>query len=552
MRGNTLLFAALAVVQFSGFFTSCAAGAALHTVALTGDRAPGTESDAYFSRFRFEAPILNNEGHTAFTAVLTLPGGSGADRSSVWSDGGGAGLRLVAETGKRVAAEGSDFVFFQGSRSPVIDGAGQTGGRAFLSGPRVNKGNDTVIWSEVNDGGLALVAREGSHAPGAEADVRFADFAFDLPVLSSTGLLAFGAGLAGNDGTLFGRGIWRGNAEEGLNLVAKTGDPAPGTEQGVQFSSLTAWPVLLNNAGQTAFAGGVSGPGVDESNKLGIWSEGGGNGLVLLARAGDPAPGSDGEKFLGFHAPLTLNDNGQTAIRGLLSDSEGNDRSGFGIWSGGGATELSLVARNGNQAPDVEAGTAFLSFGDPVIDQVGRTAFVGYLTGPGLSESNHEGIWSEGGGAGLTLIARTGSPAPGTDVGVQFAQFGHDTPLVLNSMGRIAFYGLTTDRRSRGGIWAQDEHGVLQLIVREGQQIDVNNDPNVEDLRTIRLLWLRANTVKGGRRGTGFNDRGQVAFRAEFRDGSSGIFVSNLVAVPEPSSGCLLLGVSLLLATRRS
>jgi len=37
-------------------------------------------------------------------------------------------------------------------------------------------------------------------------------------------------------------------------------------------------------------------------------------------------------------------------------------------------------------------------------------------------------------------------------------------------------------------------------------------------------------------RPSGFNNLGQFAFWARFTDGSSGIFVSNRVAVPEPSS----------------
>jgi hypothetical protein len=43
------------------------------------------------------------------------------------------------------------------------------------------------------------------------------------------------------------------------------------------------------------------------------------------------------------------------------------------------------------------------------------------------------------------------------------------------------------------------------------------------------------------------NDRGQVAFGAHFTDGSSGIFISNAVAVPEPwiarPKSCRVIGV---------
>ena len=55
-----------------------------------------------------------------------------------------------------------------------------------------------------------------------------------------------------------------------------------------------------------------------------------------------------------------------------------------------------------------------------------------------------------------------------------------------------------------------------------------------------------ATEIEDGRR-SGFNDRGQLAFWAQFTDGTEGVFVTNLVAVPEPS-GCYLLALGLLLA----
>jgi hypothetical protein len=60
------------------------------------------------------------------------------------------------------------------------------------------------------------------------------------------------------------------------------------------------------------------------------------------------------------------------------------------------------------------------------------------------------------------------------------------------------------------GIWATDRNGLLRLIVRKGDPVEV-----------------------------AFNDRGQLAFGAGFTDGSSGIFISDLVAIPEPVSFAL-------------
>ena len=43
-------------------------------------------------------------------------------------------------------------------------------------------------------------------------------------------------------------------------------------------------------------------------------------------------------------------------------------------------------------------------------------------------------------------------------------------------------------------------------------------------------------TANSGDRSSGFNNLGQLAFRAYFTDGTGGIFVSNRVAIPEPST----------------
>ena len=50
----------------------------------------------------------------------------------------------------------------------------------------------------------------------------------------------------------------------------------------------------------------------------------------------------------------------------------------------------------------------------------------------------------------------------------------------------------------------------------------------------------------------GLNNRGEIAFGAVFTDGSNGVFVSSIGAVPEPSTGLLAAaGISVLLLMRR-
>jgi hypothetical protein len=72
--------------------------------------------------------------------------------------------------------------------------------------------------------------------------------------------------------------------------------------------------------------------------------------------------------------------------------------------------------------------------------------------------------------------------------------------------------------------------------VREGDAIEVA--PN--DDRIIKSFELTDNTFFGSGNNDGhrspFNNRGQWAFQALFNGGSNGIFVSDFVAVPEPTS----------------
>src|SRR5262245_12877679 len=185
---------------------SCVAvahAAALRTVAVTGQQAPGTPSSVTYSSF-------------------------GAYYDSL------AG------------------VFFRG---PVLNDAGQTAFRADVTGIGVGATNNQGIWSE-GSGSLLLVARTGSQAPGAPGGVNFRiDPAFELfsPVLNSAGQTAFYGGLT--DGNV---GLWS-EGPGSLNLVARSGVQAPGAPVGVNLSFSAGlspfhldWP-KLSNAGQTAF-----------------------------------------------------------------------------------------------------------------------------------------------------------------------------------------------------------------------------------------------------------------------------------------------------------
>jgi hypothetical protein len=178
----------------------------------------------------------------------------------------------------------------------------------------------------------------------------------------------------------------------------------------------------------------------------------------------------------------------------------------------------------------------------------GEVAFSGFAETPSVNPTNfYSGLWSEGGGHGLSRVALSGDQAPGTEPGVEFGSLSIDTSFVLNARGELAFLaslqGPGIDNSNNRGIWAQDANGDLALIARLGGQLNVSDNPASPDWRTVSSLRVFANPSGfGGMPGNDngktswFNDRGQLTFWAKFSDGSEGVFVSNLVAVPEPST----------------
>ena len=224
------------------------------------------------------------------------------------------------------------------------------------------------------------------------------------------------------------------------------------------------------------FGGGLAGGG------RGFWSKGGSGGLTLVAREGDMAPGAGGDIFLQldvFRGSPLLNDLGQIAFHGFLNSSSSTNS---GIWLEGGGSGLALVAREGDAAPGA-GGANFSGFNDPRLNDLGQTAFRGFLSS-GFTDA---AIWSEGGGNGLALVAREGDMAPGTN-GDTFVGFGS---LVLNDEGQAAFTAsLSSGAPGTSSIWAQDSSGTLTLIAQIGDLLDVDDGlaTNFREISDLSVL----------------------------------------------------------------
>lgn len=543
MTGKTLKTCALGVAVIgSTALTSLNTQAAItfDTRALSGDHAPGTEPWVRF--FTFTAPVLNATGQIAFHGFLTGTTLGSPLPQGVWSEGEGS-LNLVAQAGKAAPGAGAGVVYngFDFA-SLLFNAAGQTAFSATLTGPGVEPFiNDRGIWSE-GSGSLGLVARTSDAAPGTDLGVKYGHFeGLKFNEAGQTAFKGFLAGPGVDDSN--NTGIWSEDSGA-LRMVVQEGDAAPGT-QGV-FDSFTV--PAFNGAGQTAFLGSFTGPDGEFTNERGIWSEGSGS-LALVARTGDAMPGTKTGVFRDFTSLPALNGSGQVAFTASFFDFSPSADSTInsGLWSEGSGS-LELVARTGDAAPGTEPDVVFSAFGSPGLNETGQTTFSGVLTGPGVDHTNDRGVWSKSSDS-LELIMRTGDTAPGAGSGVVFSRFSR---FLLNGSGRIVFEGFLAgadvDSTNNAGLWAIDPNGVLTLIARTGDLFDINDDPLIDDFRTIRSFRLATNSDGENGLLTIFNDADQLAFKLAFTDGSEGVFVAT---VPEPATLVMFVGVFGTLASRR-
>ena len=122
---------------------------------------------------------------------------------------------------------------------------------------------------------------------------------------------------------------------------------------------------------------------------------------------------------------------------------------------------------------------------------------------------------------GVRLLAQEGTQAVGCGVGVKFALFrslalpgGTTGPLLV---AKLAGGGVNTQNDL--GVWTVDTSGSLRLLFREGQRIG-----------TKRVLSFTVLSAVSGSPGVtrAFNNNGQVAWRATFTDGTTGIVVTDI------------------------
>lgn len=305
----------------AGFFTVDGSGSG-NLVVSTGDTAPETAGATFFG---FSYPSsFNDKGELAFT------GNFGSDGEGVFKTSG-SDLELLARNNDSGLSGGFDFSEFS---APVINNDGTTAFR----GDRKSS-NDFGIFKATNTE-LQQVAREGDAAPGISG---FEHLILGDPRLNDSGDLAFSS-LIAKPGETINEAIatiFR-ETDGNVDLFVREGDEAPGTSDGT-FGQLGA-PVV-NNSDGIAFGAFFEEPGAS-SGKRGIFADIG-NGLGLVARTGDVAPGADGIEF-NFFGRYALNDEGDIAFSSTLSGSGVTRDNDLGLFFKPADGPLELVLREGD------------------------------------------------------------------------------------------------------------------------------------------------------------------------------------------------------------
>jgi hypothetical protein len=237
--------------------------------------------------------------------------------------------------------------------------------------------------------------------------------------------------------------VWNRNPRAS-RVIARQNQVAPGTG-GATFFRMGDESSFTDANGKVSFVGWVVGTNVTEDNDFGVWSETSPGGpLALDLREGQHATGTvAGDVWTGFDQfslPVTYSRNGTVAMRLGLAGSDVGTTNDSGVWAGKSASQLHLVAREGDQAAGTEPGTLFSQFDMAGTTTDGRGVFQAFLSANGLDPNRDRGIWAEGLDGVLHLVARRGDSVrlPSGEV-TQLTSVQFDTQLGVGGLGYVAF-----------------------------------------------------------------------------------------------------------------
>lgn len=486
------------------------AGQPIIPVAVSDQRPPGIGPNTGFTTFR-GASSLNNGGEVVFQASLIGVGINSGNNEAIFVGKPGA-LALLAREGS--PAPGSPQQAYRGGfKAYGLNELGQV----FFASPT---GSDLALALFLGTpGAVASLAKQGDHvsgAPGAIDSVFTIGFHSGGIPINDDGRAGFGAYFEGHVGVSILVGT-----PGALKITVSDGDPAPGVGGGARLSQIQTYSDLATLASEDRilFGAQVISSTRPERNGLFVGKPG---SLELLALEGDPAPGTAAGVFYDYLETMRLSESGIAAFGGFVRGLGVRQTNSNALWLGTPG-DVRLVARGDMQAPGCEDGVKYgvtpqfnvaLGFG-PSINSVGEIVFDQYLS------TGQQGIWA-GTPGNLRLVARQGQRAPGLATSESFGGAGNSNGTTfgqgfrrINDAGRVAFTARigTRDSNFDRAVFVSNSDGELVYVTRYGDSVDVGGG------RTLRIEGVYLDVE-------GFNSKGQLLIHASLSDGSEGLFIA--------------------------
>lgn len=497
----------------------------IEPVVLVGDRAPGAASGADDQFDWVLRPVAGANGDVLFK------GGGYTNPpdffDGIWRKPDRGEVEPVAL--RNEAAPGVDGGTFQDFNSWWVDNAGTATVFAWIDDCY---GHCWGIWRKDPGAALTLFAFKGTAAPGTGRSFAWVGH-FRA---NDRGDLAFRGGTA--DGRT---GVWVVPKDGSMELVARTGDIAPGRDAAFTWFE----EVAVGPDGTVALLG-------SDSRGSGIWKKPPGERLVAIAVSGDDVPGL-GLQFTEFRTP-SVNGAGRVAVAAVAGP--GATTLDDEVLVREGPDGLVLVARESDLGPhdiDPTAGYLFSGIGGTGHGTGGSIAGVTTLIqdipihGGAVQETERLVFLSNGSGARLSLgpgdrlevkpgdsrviskiFARTGGPglSPGPGGVTDDGRLAFRVTFEDGSQGLFVAYPLNAPPEARDQVVATDGDTARKIALAA-------HDPNADAL-TYEIVSGPTHGTLGVVDGDTVTYRPAAAYHGEdsfFFKASDGIVDSNTARV---------------------
>jgi hypothetical protein len=418
----------------AGIWANVANSDMLTRVARTGTFSPDANGNATTALFAtLTDPVYNKNGDVAFGGTLKVATGvvTAANESGVWASNSGT-LSLLAREGfpaPGITTTGtSTAMFAKFGAVGLSDDAGALVAATLATSATtgVTAANDSGVWEGSTPNSLTLMLRAGEATDTGKTIESFTFLPTETYVNGQTRGFAPARGYLAATATYTDKttGIIKVTAPATPLAVVTKGDSA--NDGGATFSTFGS--PAINDSDDVAFAATLT--GATKTTASGIWVDSGtdlGGGMPeLVARTGSPSPDAGGvtigPTFLTLGDPV-LNANDAMAFRGTLTvgSGEATAATASGLWCDSTGV-LSLVARQGAQAPGCATGVVFSGFTELALDDVngatqqGGVIFLATLSGTGATAANNTAIFSQDSSGTLQLIVRTGDVLNGKTI----------------------------------------------------------------------------------------------------------------------------------------